>query len=110
MNLSQMKEQDKGKGRDLSKTDICNMPDREFKVMTIKLFTELEKRVKGISKTINTEIRNIKANKKGSINKIRNKLDGMNSRLEAAEKQINDLEDSNGKSSQEQERNNNHEK
>ena len=41
--------------RDLSKTDISNMIDREFKAMTISILTELEKRVEDMSETLNTE-------------------------------------------------------
>jgi len=44
-NLSQMKEQDKAIARDLSETDIRNMSDREFKAMTIRILTGLEKRI-----------------------------------------------------------------
>ena len=39
-NLSQMKEQDKTTARDLNKTDTSNMPDKEFKVMIIKVLDE----------------------------------------------------------------------
>ena len=43
--LSEMKEQDKAMVRDVSKTDISNMSDKEFKAMIIRIRTELEKRV-----------------------------------------------------------------
>ena len=52
-NVSQMKEQDKTIARDLSKKDISDMPNREFKVQTINILTGLEKRVKDISNTLN---------------------------------------------------------
>ena len=48
-----MKEQDKTIARDLSKKDISDMPNREFKVQTINILTGLEKRVKDISNTLN---------------------------------------------------------
>ena len=55
-----MKEQDKAMGRNLSKTDISNMPDGEFKAMIRRLLSRLEKRVKeDISETLNTEIKKI---------------------------------------------------
>lgn len=38
-----MKEQDKIIARDLSKTEISNVPDREFKVIIIKILPGLEK-------------------------------------------------------------------
>ena len=43
-NLSQMKEQGKAMSRDLSETNINNMPEREFKAMIIRIFIGLEKR------------------------------------------------------------------
>ena len=42
-NVSQ--EQGKTTARDLSTTEVSNMPDREFIVMIIKILTELEKRI-----------------------------------------------------------------
>ena len=54
-----MKEQDKAMGRSLSKTDISNMPDGEFKAMIRRLLSRLEKRVKEDSETLNTEIKKI---------------------------------------------------
>ena len=41
-NMFQMKEQDKVTTRELSKTLISNMPDKEFKVMVIKILTGLK--------------------------------------------------------------------
>jgi len=63
-----MKEEDKTTARDLSETDINNMPDREFKVMVIKILTGFEKRVENISETLNTEIK--KNQMKNTINEI----------------------------------------
>ena len=40
-----MKEKDQTTARDQSKIDISNMPNREFKVMIIRILTGLEKRV-----------------------------------------------------------------
>ena len=64
------------------------MPDREFKVIVIRILTRFEKRVEDMSEILNTEIRNNKAETKGSINKMRNTLDVMNSMLEEAEEYI----------------------
>ena len=51
-------------------------------VIIIRILTRLEKRVEDVSKTFNTEIMNHIVEIKGSINKRRNTLDGMNSKLE----------------------------
>ena len=47
-NLSQTKE-DKSMVRDLSETDISNMPDGEFKATMIRILTGLEKRMEDIN-------------------------------------------------------------
>ena len=69
-----MKEQDKATARDLSDTDISNMPFGEFKAMLIKMLNGLEKRVEDMSEILNTEIRNHIAEIKGSVNEMRNNL------------------------------------
>ena len=87
-NSLQMKEQDHTTARDLSKTDISNMPDGEFKATIIRILTGLEKRIEDISETLTTEIKELKKNQsemKNAINEIGNRLDAMNSRLEEAE-------------------------
>lgn len=56
-NTSQMKAHDKITAEDLSKTEISSMPDREFKVMIIKVFTGPQKRVEGISETLDKGIK-----------------------------------------------------
>ena len=40
-----MKEQDKATARDLSETDVSNMPQREFKATIIRILIGLEKRI-----------------------------------------------------------------
>ena len=59
-----MKEQDKITARQLNETEISNTPDREFKVMVIKIFIGLEKRVENFSETLNKETKNIKKNQR----------------------------------------------
>ena len=82
-NLSQVKEQDKATARDLSEMDISNMPNGVFKTIIIKILTRLEKRMEDISETLNTE-KQKNQSVKSAINKIRNRLDAINSRLEEA--------------------------
>lgn len=80
--MSQMKEQDKIIAGDISKTEISNMTDREFKVIIIKILKGLEKRVEDISETLNKEIKNNISKMKNSISEIKNTIDGINSRLQ----------------------------
>ena len=88
-----MQEQDKTTARDLSKTDINNTSDKEFKVMIIKILTGFKKRVEDIHKILNIEVRNIIAEMNSSINEMKDMPDGMSCRLEEAEKFINYVED-----------------
>ena len=53
-NVSQKKEQNKAVARDLSKTEISNRPNKEFKVLITSTLTQLEKRVEDISKFLNS--------------------------------------------------------
>ena len=55
-----MKEQDKAMARDLSETDISNMPEGEFKATIIKILNGLEKIIEHIRKTLITEIKELK--------------------------------------------------
>ena len=50
-----MEEKDKITARDLNEMDISNMPEREFKVMIIKIFTGLEKGLEDLSKALNRD-------------------------------------------------------
>ena len=55
--MFQMKEQDKIKPGDLSKTEISNMSDTEFKVMIIKILTGLHKRVEDFTDILDKVIK-----------------------------------------------------
>ena len=48
-----MKEKYQATVRNLTKTDVNNIPDREFKVVIIKILIGLEKRMEDISETLN---------------------------------------------------------
>lgn len=53
------------------------MPDREFKVMVIKILTSLEKGVEDLGEILNKEIESVKENQsvmKSSVNEIKNAL------------------------------------
>ena len=39
-----MKEQDRISDKELNKIEISNLPEKEFKIMIIKMITELEKK------------------------------------------------------------------
>ena len=60
--MSQMKEEDKIKAKDLNEMEISDMSDREFKEMFIKIL-DLRKGMYGFSETHNKKIETIKHKK-----------------------------------------------
>ena len=76
-----MKEQSKASGRELSKEEITNLSDGEFKALVIKMLTEL------------TEIhQKVKKQMKDNQDKIKQNIQGTNSDRKETRTQINDLE------------------
>ena len=73
--MSQVKEEDKIIARDLSKMEISNMPDREFKVMIIKVLTRLRKEWKTLMRPLKKEIKKNQSQVKKTISEIKNALD-----------------------------------
>ena len=59
--MLQKKEQDKTSEKDVNETE-SNMPDKEFKIMIVKMFMRLERRVEELSETTKKEIKNIERN------------------------------------------------
>lgn len=61
--MFQTKEYDKiseKKRKELKKLEISNLPNKDFKVMFIKVFTELERKMNEHSVNLNKDIENIK--------------------------------------------------
>ena len=80
--MAQNKEQIKTPEKELNKMEISNLSDAEFKTLVIRMLKELSKDLSSIKKT-QTEM-------KGTLNEIKNNLQGNNSRMDEAEYQIND--------------------
>ena len=79
--MAQMKEQNKTSEKELNKMEKSNLTNAEFKTLVIRMFKELIGYFNSIKKT-QTEI-------KVTLNK---NLQGINSGVDEAENQINDLE------------------
>ena len=52
-----MQEKHKATARDVSKIDVSNMPDGEFKATIIRILTGLEKRIEDIRDALMKEIK-----------------------------------------------------
>ena len=83
-NMAQMKEQIKSPEKELNKIEISNPSDAEFKKLVIRMLKELSGYFNSI-KMIPSEM------KEAQI-KIKNNLQGINSGVDEAENQVNDLE------------------
>ena len=94
-NVTQMKEQIKTPEK-LKKMGISNLSEVEFKILVIRMLRELSEDLNCIKK--------IQSERKDTLIKIKNNLQGNNNRVNEAENQINDLEHKEAKTSQSEQR------
>lgn len=84
--MFQTKEQDiSEKKKRCNRMEISNLLNKEFKIMIIKRFTELRKRMDEHSENFNREIKNIRKYHTEFISEPKNRLEGFNSRLDEIE-------------------------
>ena len=91
-----MKEQGKNPPDQTNEEGIGSLPEKEFRVMVVKMIQNLGNRMEKIQKTFYKDLEELKSKqtmKNNTINEIKNSLEGINSRITEAEKQISDLED-----------------
>ena len=74
-----------------------NLSDAEFKTLVIRMLKELSENLNSIKK--------IQSEMKGTVIKIKNNLQGNNSRVDEAKDQINDLEHNETKNNQSEQQN-----
>ena len=70
----------------------CNLLDKEFKELAIKILTELWKRRDEHSENFNKELEK-KSELKNTRTEMKNKLDEIHSTVDGTEEHISDLED-----------------
>ena len=75
--------------KQLNEVEIGKLPEKEFRIMTVKMIQNLGNRMKKMQEMFTKNLEELK-NKQIEINKT---LEGINSRLIEAEERINDLED-----------------
>ena len=98
--MYQMKEQDKIPEKQLNEVEIGNIPEKEFRIMIVKMIQDLGKRreakMEKMQEMFNKdleELTNKETEMNTTINEMKNTLEGINSRITEAEEQISDLED-----------------
>ena len=86
---SQMKGQDKIPGKQLNEMEIGNLPEKEFRIMIVKMIQDLGKTMEKMQEMFVKDLEELK-NKQAEMN---NTLEGINSRTIEAKEWIDDLED-----------------
>ena len=91
-----MKEQGKNPPDQTNEEEIGSLPEKDFRVMTVKMIQNLGKRTKKIQETFKKDLEELKSKQtmmNNTINEIQNSLEGTNSRITEAEQRISNLED-----------------
>ena len=83
-----MKEQDKSPEKQLNEVEIGNLPEKEFRIIIVKMIQDLRKRREKMQNTFSKDREQLK-NKQIEMNDT---LEGINSRITEAEEWISDLE------------------
>ena len=91
-----MKEQTRNTEVQINEAEIGKLPEKEFRIMTVKMIKNLENKMEKMQETINKDLEELKnkyTETNNRITEIKNTLEGINSRTSEAEEQINELED-----------------
>ena len=94
--MQQLKEQGKNPPDQTNEEGIGSIPEKEFRVMIVKMIQNLGNRMEKIQEMSHKDLEGLK-NKQtmmnNAINDIKNSLEGINSRINEAEEWISDLKD-----------------
>ena len=108
INTQQVKEHDKCPPNQTKEEKIGSLPEKEFRIMIVKMtqnletkmelqINSLETRIEKMQEIFNKDLREIKKSQSimnNAINEIKNTLEGTNSRIMEAEDRISEVEDS----------------
>ena len=88
-----MKEQTRNTKVQISEEEIGKLPEKEFRIMIVKMIKNLENKMEKMQESVNKELKNKHTETNSTITEIQNTLEGINSRISEAEKRISELED-----------------
>ena len=91
-----MKEQGKNPPEKTNEEGIGTLPEKEFRVMILKIIQNLRNRMEKIQETFNKDLEELKSKQtmmNNTINEIKNSLEGINRRITEAKERTSDLED-----------------
>ena len=83
-----MKEQTRNTEVQINEEEIGKLPEKEFRVMTVKMTKILEDKMKKMQESINKDLERLKnehTETNNTITEIKNTLEGINSRISEAE-------------------------
>ena len=91
-----MKEQGKNAPDQTNDEEIGSVPEKEFRVMILKMIQNLGNRMEEIQETFKKDLEELESKQtimNNTINEIKNSLEGINSRITEIEEWISDVED-----------------
>ena len=83
-----MKEQTSNTDVQINKEDIGKLPEKEFRIMVVKMIKNLENKMEKMQESINKDLEELKnkhAETNNAITEIKNTLEGINSRISEEE-------------------------
>ena len=83
-----MKEQSRSTEVQISEEEIGELPEKEFRIMIVKMIKNLENKMEKGQESINKDLEELKnrhTETNSAITEIKNTLDGINSRISEAE-------------------------
>ena len=89
--MQQMKEQGKNQPNQTNEEERGSLPEKEFRVMIVKMIQNLGKRMEKTQERFNKDLEELKSKRtmmNNTINEIKNSLEGINSRITEAEEWI----------------------
>ena len=88
-NTTQIKEQTRNTEVQINEEEIEKLPEKEFRIMIVKVIKNLENRMEQMQESINNkdleELKNKHTESNNTITEIKKTLEGINSRISEAE-------------------------
>ena len=87
-NTAQIKEQPRNTQIQINEEEIGKLPEKEFRIMIVKMIKNLENKIDKIQESINKELEELKnkhTETNNTITEIKNTLEGINNRISEAE-------------------------
>ena len=94
--MLQNKQQGKNLQDQINEEETGNLPEKEFRVMIVKMIQNLGNKMEKIQETVNRDLEELKSKQtvmKNTITEIKNTLERINNRITEAEERISELED-----------------